>query len=290
MEQSKKNVVGYLPDETPPPAKLIVFALQQILVMFPATVLVAILTRFDIATTIFASGFATICFLLITKRQIPLYYGSSFAYIAAITGLMASQQALGVSEVDSIRMAQFGIMMSGLVSIGIGLIIKRSGQRFIERVLPPTITGPIALVIAMSLAKNALDNAAGGGQLLAALGARDMTGIEGFADLGALSNYVSANWAVALIRAGGDHPLLGLSEGNAEPAADSLWHSGRLCRRHGGDPRDALEADRLRRHRERKLHRGAALHAAVAEHGGRRRDHADRPGHGAGVHRASVPA
>ncbi|MDI9498861.1 MAG: solute carrier family 23 protein [Bacillota bacterium] len=199
MEQSKKNVVGYLPDETPPPAKLIVFALQQILVMFPATVLVAILTRFDIATTIFASGFATICFLLITKRQIPLYYGSSFAYIAAITGLMASQQALGVSEVDSIRMAQFGIMMSGLVSIGIGLIIKRSGQRFIERVLPPTITGPIALVIAMSLAKNALDNAAGGGQLLAALGARDMTGIEGFADLGALSNYVSANWAVALI-------------------------------------------------------------------------------------------
>lgn len=199
MEHRNKDVVGYLPDETPPPAKLIVFALQQILVMFPATVLVAILTRFDIATTIFASGFATICFLLITKRQIPLYYGSSFAYIAAITGLMASQQALGVSEIDSIRMAQFGIMMSGLVSIGIGLIIKRSGQRFIERVLPPTITGPIALVIAMSLAKTALDDAAGGGQLLAALGAKDVSGLEGFADLGALNSHVSVNWAVALI-------------------------------------------------------------------------------------------
>ena len=199
MEHRQHNRIGYLPDEWPPLGKLIVFALQQILVMFPATVLVALLTGFDIATTIFASGFATICFLLITRRQIPLYYGSSFSYIAAITGLMASQQALGHTKLDSIRMAQFGIMMSGLVSIAIGLVIARFGRRFIERVLPPTITGPIALVIGMSLAKAALDNAAGGGAALDALGRKSIEGLNGFESVEALSSYVSTNWAVALI-------------------------------------------------------------------------------------------
>ena len=67
MSQASKPVVGYLPDERPPIWKLLFFALQQILVMFPATVLVAMLTGFHVSTTIFASGLATICFLLVTR-------------------------------------------------------------------------------------------------------------------------------------------------------------------------------------------------------------------------------
>ncbi len=198
MNTDPSKVIGYLPDERPPMAKLIPFAFQQILVMFPATVLVAIITGFDIATTIFASGFATLCFLFFTKRQIPLYYGSSFAYIAAIAGLMSSQMALGASKTDAIRMAQFGIMMSGLISIAFGLIIAKYGQKLINRILPPTITGPIALVIGMSLAKVALENAAGGGANLAALGAKSVAGVKGFATLADLSRFVSVNWGVAL--------------------------------------------------------------------------------------------
>ena len=72
MSHATQPVVGYLPDERPPVWKLILFALQQILVMFPATVLVALLTGFHVSTTIFASGLATLCFLLVTRGKIPL--------------------------------------------------------------------------------------------------------------------------------------------------------------------------------------------------------------------------
>jgi len=157
----KENQFSYLPDERPPFGKLILFAFQQILVMFPATVLVAILTGFDIAVTIFASGFATLCFILITGKKIPLFYGSSFSYLAAITALVTSNELAEFSAVDKIRIAQFGIVMSGLISIAVGLIIKRFGKKIINKILPETITGPIALVIGLSLAGTALNNCSG---------------------------------------------------------------------------------------------------------------------------------
>ena len=65
--------IGYLPDERPPIWKLLFYALQQVIVMFPATVAVALITGFQVSTTIFASGLATLCFILITGKKIPLY-------------------------------------------------------------------------------------------------------------------------------------------------------------------------------------------------------------------------
>ena len=155
-----QQMIGYLPDERPPVWKLLLYAIQQVIVMFPATVAVAIITGFHISTTIFASGLATICFILITGRKIPLYYGSSFSYVAAIGSLMASDALAGASLNDKIAVAQFGIMMSGLVSIAAGLIIRRFGKDSIEKILPATITGPIAMVIGLTLAGNALKDAA----------------------------------------------------------------------------------------------------------------------------------
>ena len=159
MAQPNKTVIGYLPDESPSWGKLILFALQQILVMFPATVTVALLTGFHISTTIFASGFATLCFLLITKGKIPLYYGSSFSYIAAVCGITGA--SFGTIAPDAlISQAQFGIICSGLVSIAAGLIVSRFGMEFIEKVLPPSVTGSIAIVIGISLASTAMTSAA----------------------------------------------------------------------------------------------------------------------------------
>jgi len=163
----KDIVHGYLPDERPPLGKLFVFALQQILVMFPATVLVALLTGFHVSTTIFASGFATLCFIFITKGKIPLYYGSSFSYIAAIVGITGAK--FGVVASDAlISAAQFGIIMSGIVSILAGVVVSRFGLDKIEKVLPPSVTGSIAIVIGISLAATAITNAAsnGGGEIL----------------------------------------------------------------------------------------------------------------------------
>lgn len=172
------SVIGYLPDEKPTNWKLFLYALQQVIVMFPATVTVALITGFQVSTTIFASGLATICFILITGRKIPLYYGSSFAYLTAIAGLVTSDSIMAKLSPDAlvqleawkagtsatlpteaIQYAQFGIVMSGFISIAAGLIIKFCGAKAVEKILPASITGPIAMVIGLTLAGNALKDA-----------------------------------------------------------------------------------------------------------------------------------
>ncbi len=161
--KKEKEIIGYLPDEKPPVGKLLLYALQQVIVMFPATITVALITGFQVSTTIFASGLATICFVFITGKKIPMYYGSSFSYLSAISGLAAAQgfaKVNGILPAEAIQIAQFGIIASGLVSIAAGLIVKYSGRNAVEKVLPATITGPIAMVIGLTLAGNALLDAA----------------------------------------------------------------------------------------------------------------------------------
>ncbi|MDR0951335.1 MAG: xanthine permease [Oscillospiraceae bacterium] len=180
MQKEKQPMVNaYLPDERPPLGKLLLYALQQVIVMFPATVTVALITGFQVSTTIFASGLATLCFILITGRKIPLYYGSSFAYLTAISALMASEAITSslspeaaaqvnaflsgqaaVLPGEAISYAQFGIIMSGLISIVAGLIVKVFGVKAVEKILPPSITGSIAMIIGLTLAGNALGDAA----------------------------------------------------------------------------------------------------------------------------------
>ena len=99
MNANENTAVGYLPEERPGFVKLILYAIQQVIVMFPATVTVALVTGFQVSTTIFASGLATLCFILITGRKIPLYYGSSFAYLTAIASMCAAE---GFEKVDGI--------------------------------------------------------------------------------------------------------------------------------------------------------------------------------------------
>jgi uracil permease len=127
-----KEVIGYLPDERPPIGKLLLYALQQVIVMFPATVTVALITGFQVSTTIFASGLATICFALITGRKLPLYYGSSFAYLSAVSGLLAAEgfeKIDGILPAEGIQIAQFGIIFSGFISIIAGLLVRFAGRR-----------------------------------------------------------------------------------------------------------------------------------------------------------------
>ncbi len=167
--RQKPVVLGYLPDERPTPLKLMLYALQQVIVMFPATIAVALITGFQVSTTIFASGLATLCFIMITGRKIPLYYGSSFAYLTAIASMVASEgsaaqiasfQATGILPAELISYAQFGIILSGLVSIAAGFLVRFSGRDAVEKVLPPCVTGSVAMIIGLTLAGNALADAA----------------------------------------------------------------------------------------------------------------------------------
>lgn len=158
----EKDVVGYLPNDKPTLGKSIVFALQQFLVMLPATVLAAIIMNgfgleiYSIPAAIFASGVATITFLLVTGFKIPLYYGSSFSYIGAVAivvtygvdNLASSSTVLGSVLIASV--------ISGLMSIGAGLLIRYFGKDKIDKVLPGHITGMIAMIIGLVLAGNVM--------------------------------------------------------------------------------------------------------------------------------------
>ena len=169
MDRKLDASVGYLPEERPPFGKLLLYALQQVIVMFPATVTVALITGFQVSTTIFASGLATLFFILITGRKIPLYYGSSFAYLTAISSMVAAEgtaeqiaqfEATGILPAALISQAQFGSVLSGLVSIAAGLLVRFCGRRAVEKILPASITGPVAMIIGLTLAGNALSDAA----------------------------------------------------------------------------------------------------------------------------------
>ena len=160
--KQQTQVSGYLPDERPSIWKLILYAIQQVIVMFPATVTVALITGFQVSTTIFASGLATLCFILITGKKIPLYYGSSFAYLTAISSMCAAKGFVkvdGILPPEAISYAQFGIIASGIISILAGLLVRFCGRNAVEKILPPSITGPVAMIIGLTLAGNALGDA-----------------------------------------------------------------------------------------------------------------------------------
>jgi uracil permease len=154
------KVIGYLPNDAPPWGAMVGLAFQHVLTMFPATVLVAILTSFDVGVTLFASGLATVVALLVSsylaKSYIPLYYGSSFSYIAPIVAITATN-IYGIADpVTRIRVAQGGIMMTGLLNILVGVLIRYVGKKNLDKVLPPEVTGSVATVIGIALAFAAL--------------------------------------------------------------------------------------------------------------------------------------
>ena len=160
--KEEMSTVGYLPEERPSFIKLLLYAIQQVIVMFPATVTVALVTGFQVSTTIFASGLATLCFILITGKKIPLYYGSSFAYLTAIASMCAAEgfeKIDGILPTEAIQYAQFGIIFSGLISIAAGLLVRFFGKKAVETILPASITGPVAMIIGLTLAGNALSDA-----------------------------------------------------------------------------------------------------------------------------------
>lgn len=153
----------YLPNETPPVGRLFLYAIQQIIVMFPATITVALVTGFPVSTTLFSCGLATICCTMITKRRIPLFYGASFAYMSAILALVNSMgfsATNGVLPREAIQIAQFGIIASGFVSLGAGLLVHYAKESIINLVLPPHVTGAVSIIVGLSLAGNAIDDLA----------------------------------------------------------------------------------------------------------------------------------
>jgi uracil permease len=163
----EKKLVGYLPKDVPPIGAMISLGFQQVLTMFPATVLVAILTKFDVSVTLLASGIGTIVALLVSGRRIPMYYGSSFSYISVVITTMSlyakdcfSNPAMTYCP-EGVRIVQVGIIGTAVFEILIGLLMMWVGKEAIDKVLPPVITGSVAIVIGIALAGAALNSASG---------------------------------------------------------------------------------------------------------------------------------
>lgn len=130
--------------------KMVVLGLQHVFAMFGATVLVPIICGMSISVTLFSAGIATIWFFFITKRKVPIFLGSSFAFIGAIT---AAAGSLGMPY------ATGGIVAAGLTYVVFALLFAIFGPKRIMKLFPPVVTGPIIMLIGLGLAYFAFNQA-----------------------------------------------------------------------------------------------------------------------------------
>ncbi|ABK62330.1 uracil-xanthine permease family protein [Clostridium novyi] len=148
----KENVQIKGTSKTLQVGKKMILALQHLIAMFGATVLVPILTGFDPSIALLSAGIGTLIFHLCTKRKVPVFLGSSFAFIGSI--IMVRDKFNG-----DLAYAQGGIMIAGFIYIIMSLIVKKIGVDKIRKVLPNHVVGPMIIVIGLTLIPTAFDMA-----------------------------------------------------------------------------------------------------------------------------------
>lgn len=145
-------------DEYLPAGKSMVLGLQHAFAMFGATVLAPLLMGFDPNLTIFITGIGTILFFLMTGGRMPSYLGSSFAFIGAVA---AATGYTGVGSNPNIGLALGGTIACGIIYAAIGLIVMKTGTGWIEKLMPPIVTGAIVMIIGLNLAPGAIKGISG---------------------------------------------------------------------------------------------------------------------------------
>ena len=152
MEQTKKLLLDV--NEKPTIGKWIILALQHVFAMFGATILVPIMVNtaageevLTIPVALVTSGIGTLIYILCTKGKSPVYLGSSFAFIAPLAAAYAKG---GISG------AMVGVMAVGLVYVIFATIIHFIGKKWIDKLLPPVVIGPMIMIIGLSLAPSAI--------------------------------------------------------------------------------------------------------------------------------------
>lgn len=129
-----------------------ILGVQMLFVAFGALVLVPLLTGLDPNVALFGAGIGTLLFQLVTRRSVPIFLASSFAFIAPI---IYGTKTWGISATMG------GLVAAGAVYVVLGALIKAKGPDFIHKLLPPVVVGPIIMVIGLGLAPNAVNMALG---------------------------------------------------------------------------------------------------------------------------------
>jgi len=149
------GVIG--PDERLPWPQTALMGVQHVIAMFGATVLAPLLMGFDPNIAILMSGIGTLIFFVITGGKVPSYLGSSFAFIGVV---IAATGYAGKGPNANIGVALGGIIACGAVYAAVGALVQAVGARWIERVMPPVVTGAVVAVIGLNLASIPIKNMA----------------------------------------------------------------------------------------------------------------------------------
>ncbi|MFX4307991.1 pyrimidine utilization transport protein G [Acinetobacter soli] len=133
-----------------PPVQSAVLGIQHAFAMFGATVLAPLLMGFDPNLAILMSGICTILFFLMTGGRVPSYLGSSFAFIGVVAA--ATGHVTGSGANGNLSVALGGIVACGVVYAAIGFLVMLTGTRWIEKLMPPVVTGAVVMIIGLNLA------------------------------------------------------------------------------------------------------------------------------------------
>jgi uracil-xanthine permease len=146
------------PEERLPWGQTVVLGLQHVVAMFGATVLAPILMGFDPNVAILFSGIGTLIFFVIVGGRVPSYLGSSFSFIGVV---IAATAYAGKGPNPNLGVALGGIVAAGVLYAVIGLAVMAAGTRWVEKLMPPVVTGAVVAVIGLNLAPVAVMGIAG---------------------------------------------------------------------------------------------------------------------------------
>ena len=139
-------------DQRPSAGKGILLSFQHVFAMFGATILVPLILGMPVSVALFASGVGTLIYMISTGFKVPVYLGSSFAFITAMSLAM---KELG----GDVSAAQTGVILTGFIYVLVAAGVRFAGTKWIDKLLPPIIIGPMIIVIGLGLASSAVTNA-----------------------------------------------------------------------------------------------------------------------------------
>ena len=139
-------------DQRPSTGKGILLSFQHVFAMFGATILVPLILGMPVSVALFASGVGTLIYMIATGFRVPVYLGSSFAFITAMSLAM---KELG----GDVSAAQTGVILTGFIYVLVAAGVRFAGTKWIDKLLPPIVIGPMIIVIGLGLAGSAVTNA-----------------------------------------------------------------------------------------------------------------------------------
>ncbi len=135
--------------------RVLVLGLQHMFAMFGATVLVPLLTGLSVSTTLLFAGLGTLLFHLISKKKVPAFLGSSFAFLAGYAAIAPG------GDPQLLPYACFGVSCAGLVYLVLAAAFRSFGASRVMKYFPPVVTGPIIIAIGLNLSQSAVENCSG---------------------------------------------------------------------------------------------------------------------------------